>query len=185
MKSLATWIMNRIADDDSSNWTLAMRREFDELDNGHLLWALGCLGLAVRRDLWQNWKFLCAVVLCAFFLVVPYPMLMAFLPREFLVENFYKLAIFAPVPFALLLGWLKPDRVLTVGILGGLIGQGLGGVSLAVIVAGWTWKTALVDTVWMDTLPTYLGIVVQTAIWLAAAYAGATIRKLRPSRQNA
>jgi hypothetical protein len=48
MKWLAIWIMNRIVGDGSSEWSLAMRREFDELQNGHLGWAAGCWWATVQ-----------------------------------------------------------------------------------------------------------------------------------------
>jgi hypothetical protein len=48
MKWLAIWIMNRIVGDGRNEWSLAMRREFDELQSGHLGWATGCLWTTVQ-----------------------------------------------------------------------------------------------------------------------------------------
>lgn len=185
MKWLATWIMNRIAGDGSSEWALAMRSEFDELQSGYLGWAAGCVMASTIQYMRQNWLLLAAITLAAYLLVEWYGMLLFYIAiydREFLIENTYKLAIFGHVPFALLLGYWKPDRTLSIAVIGGFVGCGIGGAFSAMYHFGGSFYSWVVEATWMDTLPAYAGFVAVSGIWFSAAKVGGSLRQWQRRR---
>jgi hypothetical protein len=185
MKWLATWIMNWIVGDGSSEWAMAMRSEFDELQSGHLGWAVGCIMASTIQHIRQNWFFLAAVILAAYLVVEWYGMLLFYIAtydREFLIENAYKLSILGHVPSAFLLGYWKPDRALSIAIIGGFIGCGVGGAFSAMYHLGGSFYSWVVDAMWMDTLPAYAGFVAVLGIWFAAAKVGGRLREWQRRR---
>jgi hypothetical protein len=185
MKWLATWIMNRIVGNGSSDWALAMRREYDELLSGHFGWSMGCLVATTVRELRTNWLFLFCIVFSAYFILVQYSHLifqLAIYDRAFVTAHFYKLFIFAPVPFALALGYWRPDRILTISFLGGFICQGIGSTFYAMYQLGGSFYSWWIEAMWMDTLPVYMGHLVQFGIWYVAASAGGKLKGWQGSR---
>lgn len=190
MKWLATWMMNRIAGDGSSDWAQAMRREYAELGEGHLGWAMGSLGAVIARDIRLNWQLFAGVVLTSV-LMVPVSFLIFALARSnealeaFLHAHFYTIFIVLPVPFSLLLGYWKPGRALLTAILGGFIGQGVVTALIASLLLGGGFLHWWIDAMWMDTLPFWLGSIVVTAIWFVSAWAGGTVRSYRARIKNA
>lgn len=190
MKSLATWIMNRIAGEGSSDWAQAMRCEYDELEEGHFGWAMGSLGAVIARDIRLNWPLFAGVFLTSV-LMVPITFLIFALVRSnealeaFLHAHFYTIFILLPAPFSFLFGYWKPGRALLTAILGGFIGQGVINAIVASLLLGGGFLHWWIDAMWMDTLPFWLGSIVVTAIWFASAWAGGTVRSYRSRAKNA
>lgn len=190
MKWLATWIMNRIAGDGSSDWALAMRREFDELEEGHLGWALGSLGTVIATDVRTNWRFLASILLACLFLNFYYgravfELAAANLERSIFREYFYAISILSPLPIPFLLGYLKPGRAMTIAVLGGFVGVGVGGTLVAMSQLGGSFYTWWVDAMWMDTFPVWLGAIVTAGIWFVCAWLGGAVREYRGRTRSA
>lgn len=187
MKWLANWIMNRIVGQGSSDWAQAMRSEYDALANGHLTWAIGCTSSLALRELRLNWGLFAAIFVSVILIVAAYPWLifkLAEYDKEFFRANFYMIFVVAPIPFAFALGAWRPDRKLTIALLGGLVGQGMGNTLVASVMLGGSFFSWFFTAMWMDTLPIYQASVVIALIWYAGAWLGATIRTrfVRPYR---
>lgn len=151
MRWLATWIMDRIAGDGSSEWTLAMRREFDELDQGHLAWAIGCLLTEIKRTLWNEKSMLMAIVAIHFL----GPALAAFasVPADrlggFGLSQIVAFCYAAPWAFLLGLHWPRSTKMITV----------FGGVILPLFV-GYSAMIAVLDMRFADYIFAWEGAVI-------------------------
>lgn len=131
MKWFAFWIINHIARDDCSEWALAMRREFEELESGYLGWVLGCIGALCVKDLRDNAAYLIAIILSAYFMVVHYPILVGqlmFYDEKLYLDYFFMFDHFGQIPLALALGFWRPTRAFTIMLLGGFLGYTVGGI---------------------------------------------------------
>jgi hypothetical protein len=189
MKWLATWIMNRIAGDGRSEWALAMRREFDELDRGHFSWAIGCVGAVCKKDVRENAPFLIAILLSAYFLIVHYGNLwwqLALYDEQLYRDSFFAIDHFGQVPFAFVLGFWRPTRAITITVLGGYLGYTMGGLLYVINSFGGSFS----ELIWSDSSyqvigrggeNAYLATAVDLAVWYLAARIGGWLRK-RPRR---
>jgi hypothetical protein len=184
MKWLATWIMNRIAGNGSSDWALAMRREFDELDYGHFGWAMGCVGAVCIKDVRENAPFLIAILLSAYFLVVHYGNLwwqLALYDEQLYRDYFFAIDHFGQVPFALVLGFWRPTRAITITVLGGYLGYTVGGLLYVINSFGGSfselfWSESSYQVIGRGGENAYLATAVDLAVWYLAARIGGWFR---------
>jgi hypothetical protein len=183
MKWFATWIMDRIAGGGSSNWALAMRREFDELEGGHLRWAFGCVGALCLQDMKDNALFLLAILLSAYFLVVHFGDLtwpLAEYDEQLYSDWFFALDHFGQVPFALFLGFWRPTRALTITILGGYFAYTVGGIlyvmhSFGGSISDW-WGGTVYQVMGRGGENAYLATAIDLVVWYVAARVGGWFR---------
>ena len=116
MKWLSTWIMDRIAEDGSSEWAFAMRREFDELERGHLGWAAGSLLALSKGYAKRKARFVSALVLVPLIsLVFGTAVTLACYSLFFEGSNAPRVVMSLPaivlqLPFAFFLGTVRPLR---------------------------------------------------------------------------
>lgn len=188
MKWLASWIMDRIESQGSSDWAQAMRREFDELETGQLSWALGSLTTVVFADLRKNWFFLAALILGGWLFASAMSYLFFLLLKldiKFARTHFYAINIFSPLLFPFLMGLWKPGRELTIGILGGFVSYGVGNAVFAAVKLGGTFTEWFFEAMWMDTLPVYLGSMVVAVLWAMAAWLGGMVHARRAGLHQA
>ncbi|MEQ1497639.1 MAG: hypothetical protein ABL914_03180 [Novosphingobium sp.] len=157
-----------------------MRGEYDALDQGHLGWAMGSLGAVSLREIRTNWLFYCGILLAVLLNNLAYPKLvfaLANFDMAFFKAHFYQIFILAPVPYAFLLGLWKPGRAMTIAVLGGYIGNGIGGTLIAATMLGGSFFEWFFRAMWMDTLPVYQGAIVVAGIWWVSAAAGGLLRR--------
>lgn len=177
-REFARWIMNHAGNGD---WALAMRREFDELEHGHLDWAMGCLGVAARLWLRREWRFILALALAPMAVVIWQTIVMvsaAPMMREWGASStaWFTLYALAPLPVPLVLGWIFPRHALRIGfILGALnfllpmLAQILFfGVSFAEIYAN-RWN--------LFHMPLPLGLAFSMSLWVLAGILGRMLSK--------
>lgn len=151
MRQLATWVMDRIAKEGRSEWTLAMRREFDELDQGHLGWAVGCLLTEIRDRVWNEKAMLAAIVAIHFL----GPALAAFasVPADrvggFGLSQIVAFCYAAPWAFVLGVYWPRSTIMITM----------FGGVILPLFV-GYSATIAILDMQWADYILVWEGAVI-------------------------
>lgn len=185
MKWLAAWIMDRIVGDGSSDWELAMRREYDELENGHFSWASGCLFVRSMNLAKREYQFIGAIILLPmlsliiamfvttglFFLVLKnldFPHVIMSLPM-----------IALQLPFGVLLGMVRPRRVpLIIGMLG-FVSQQLFPQFLL-----WTLLDAPFNFWWGPNVTIYnmtpiMGYACSLTMWVGGAYLGAWLGRRR------
>lgn len=182
MKWLATWMMNRIAGDGSSEWALAMRREFDELEQGQLGWAVGCASTELRRIVTANLGL--AMLLLAIHFLGPVfgGVLTSILTSAGLAILNYAVALGFAAPFAFMLGAYRPDARLAITVIGGLF---------LPLVSGFTFAQVIVGQSFMDYIlgvgatflvyPNAFGTISMFAIWFFSASAGAYFANWRTS----
>jgi hypothetical protein len=134
MKSLAAWIMNRIADDGSSEWLLAMRREFDELQSGHLGWAMGCWQVKLRQNFSQDLMLVGALLAVHILGPIVAMLFNAMLVGIGITSLTYALAFCYAAPWAILLGRYRPNSVMLISLIGGAVFPSIIGFSSSVFV---------------------------------------------------
>jgi hypothetical protein len=183
MKPLASWIMDRVVGDGSCEWALAMRREYDELPNSHLRWAIGCVGAICFKDLRENARFLMAILFSAYFLVVHFGDLtwpLAEYDQQLYRDWFFAFDHFGQVPFALMLGFWRPTRALTITILGGYLAYTVGGIlyvmhSFGGSISDW-WAGDVYQVMGRGGENAYFATAIDLAVWYVAARIGGWIR---------
>jgi hypothetical protein len=185
MKWLATWVMNRIAGDRSSEWSLAMRREFDELETGHLGWAAGCifaqsLNMAKREASFVVMLFLLPLISLVAATVVSFGLYYLLLKDSGVPPVVMSLPIIIlQLPCAILLGMIRPWRApLMVGALGFTSHQFFPQFLL------WALLDAPFHFWWGPNVTIYnmtpiMGHACSIATWLGGAYFGARLGRRR------
>jgi hypothetical protein len=186
MKWLATCIMNRIVGDGSSIWSLAMQREFDELQGGHLGWALGCVGALGLTDVRQNPGFYIAILLSAYFMVIPYQELVGQLMmhnEKLFIDFFFALDHLGQIPLAMALGFWRPTRALTITLLGGYLGYTVGGLLYVINSFGGNflelfWSNSSYQVIGKGGENAFLATCIDLAVWYVAALVGGRLRRV-------
>lgn len=180
MKWFSTLIMDQIG---NSEWALAMRREFEELENGHLAWAVGCIGALCIRDFQQNLAFLIAIILSAYFMVVHYPVLAGRLmlyDENIYTDYFFVFDHFGQIPLAAALGFWRPTRTITITLLGGYLGYTVGGILYVMHGFGGTifdwFNGSSYQVMGRGGENAYLATAIDLSVWYLAALVGGRLR---------
>jgi len=108
---LARWIAGR----DRREWADAMEAEALLSESHSTGWAAGCLFASARDRLAREWPFVAAVLLfpiCSFLLSLALFFPLSWLWLNHLIPGWISVgsALFAPLPFAILLGRIYPGR---------------------------------------------------------------------------
>lgn len=185
MKWLATRIMDRIVGDGSSDWELAMRREFDELENGYLAWASGCLITQSVNRAKRGAPIIGAIILLPMLslivgMVVTTGFYYLFLRDLGLPHVIMSLPYIAlQLPFAVLLGMVRPWRLpLLIGMLGFASHQFFPQLlSSAVLDAPFHFWWGPNITIYNMTPA--MGYTCSMAMWCGGAYIGMRIKQKR------
>ena len=172
-RKLAEWIMNRVGGED---WSLAMRSEFNELEYGHLDWAMGCLGVAARSWFRREWRFILTLAFAPMVVVIWQTIAMvsaAPIMREWGASStaWFTLYALVPLPVPLVLAWIFPRYALWIGFTLGALNFLLPmlvqivffGVSFAEIYAN-RWN--------LFHMPLPLGLAFGIGLWMLAAIFG-------------
>lgn len=111
------------------DWALAMKREFDVLESGHLNWAVGCLGASTAWKLGDNRTYIILLLVAPLVL-----QLVLSFPTDFIVRS-----LAGPIPTNLLLGSTFVLALLISAALGAYqprhVGATAAGVTLIPILA--------------------------------------------------
>lgn len=164
-----------IAGPERSRWLDAMEAELDHLPARRLDWALGSLVAAVKDRFARDWPFGLALGVLPGFAVVAALLLsavtfVALKAAGLPVVPAYLAQILAPLPFAYLLGRVRPVwPALWVGAAGFLAYQALPFIAWRLMIGSGVWFF------WGPTLfPLGLPVPLALPVWLAGAWWGAT-----------
>ncbi len=188
MKWLATWIMNWIARDGSSDWALAMRCEFEELKRGHLHWALGCSFALLKEKVKRESAFIAALILLplaslATGTAVTLGIYYVFLRDSGLPHMVMSLpSIIIQLPFAALLGLARPSYMpLLIGALGFISQQIVPQILFSALFDApfhFWWG----PNVTIYNMTPAMGYACSIAMWLIGAHLGAGFARARLAR---
>lgn len=183
MKWLATWIMNSIANDQETEWALAMRREFDEITSNHLSWAIGCYLTQFTSNLQSNIGLALAVIAVHFLAPVVGGLVAAPLYFRGAEALGLFIAFCYAAPWAFVLGIYRPKRVLAITIFGGL---------LLPLASGYSVASSILNMSFMDYIAGIgatmlvglngIGTISMVLLWYVSAAVGARIaHRVRPN----
>jgi len=171
MKLLARSIMNWICREGISDWQSAMRREFDELQSGHLAWALGCMRTLFIEELRLNGHFYLLVLLAQYFCFAIFVwVLWAMDPSKEIVRAFGPTGLLlSPLPAAILLGRLRPNKTHNIVLIGGFLSS--------MVIVGFSFDAPTL--IWIasnNTLynaPPLVGLIASVGVWQIGTAIGA------------
>ncbi|MDB5694329.1 MAG: hypothetical protein JWO81_3392 [Alphaproteobacteria bacterium] len=187
-RTVARWMMEAVVRHSPParhEWAVAMQREYDALDRGHLAWAAGCFTAAARWALRREWLYLLLICLV--------PVIIEVVPRiefDFLwyglvsrsafiaFEHNYAavIGILTPLPLAILLGRYRPDRVGTTIILGCLLAQHVGGTLMVMRELGGSFLSWWAPNATLYMMPPLAGLLTSMCVWYIGASLGARMR---------
>lgn len=188
MKLLADWIMKSFAKRNSSDWALAMQREFEELSTGHLSWAIGCKFVELKLNFPSNMRLMLAIAAVHFLAPVLTALITAPIFQSGGITLSQIVAFSYAAPWAFLLGIYRPRKVILISLVGGFLFPIASGYSVASAVFRMNvmdyvkgiGATMLSDLNGVGTLNMLL-------LWYVSATAGSYVahRKTRKNRYSA
>ncbi len=185
MKWLATWIMDHIGGDSDCDWTIAMQREFDVLENGHMAWAAGCLATHLVNQVKTATPIIGVIILLPLVALIVGIGVTTGLHYLFLRDSGLPHVIMSlptialQLPFAILLGMVRLWRLpILVGMLGFASHQFFPQLLLS------TFFDAPFHFWWGPNVTIYnmtpeMGYACSMAMWLGGAYIGTWIKRKR------
>jgi hypothetical protein len=180
----ASWIINRFVGNDSSDWALAMRREFDELESGHLEWAVGCASTVIFRRTKSEAPFISALIflpILSLICGVPISLAGHWLLKDIGVPHGIMSLpiILSQLPFAIWLGIVgHRNAPLIVGTLGFVSQEFLPQLILAVL-SGVPFHFWWGPNVTVYSMTPAMGYACSAAMWIAGALWGSRLKRNR------
>jgi len=188
LPAISQWVMRaavRQAPPARHEWALAMQREFDTLEDGHVAWAVGCLATVAGWRLRGEALYLLLLV-SALLLVEAVPRLefdllwYRLISRSAFIafERDYAalLGILTPLPVAFLLGRYWPRRPVVTILLGCLLAQHVGGTLLAMRAVGGSFLSWWAPDATLYMLPPLVALAASLCVWCAGISLGAWSR---------
>ena len=180
----ARWMIrlaHRIAGPGREEWVAAMAAETEA--GGGNGWALGCLAAATKDRVARDWKFLFALGLVPALTIASIPVMTiatVALSRTTGLGQLQLMPVLAlaPLPFAVLLGAMRPAKPWLLGVLAFVIYQAIPAIGFRILFGTYVYVRWEANLSYYDLYPPF-GLAVTFAAWLAGCYWGASWARAR------